>query len=95
MSLIFAATRRDKVNSQGTRLQAYDAFSRSFHGPSFAFVYACLKTVHSIPREGLKMHEEHIVTGNLVLEGFRSFELEDMRSGEVSNVRVVLYVFFP
>ena len=41
------------------------------------------------------MHEEHIVTGNLVLDGFHSFELEDMRAGEVSDVRVVLYVKFP
>ena len=41
------------------------------------------------------MHEEHIVTGNHALEGFRSFELEDMRAGEVSDLRVVLSVTFP
>ena len=95
MSPIFAATRRDKVNNQRTRLQVYDAFCQSFHGPFLAFVYACLKTVHSNPREGLEMHEKHIVTGNHVLEGFRSFELEDKRAGEVSDVRDALSVKCP
>ena len=38
------------------------------------------------------MHEKHIMTGKNVLEGFISFELEDMQAGDVSDSRVVLSV---
>ena len=72
-----------KVRSQRTWIQVYDDFCWSLNGPFLAYVYACLKNIHSTSLEGLGMHEEHMITGNNVLKGFRSFELRDTRAGKV------------